>query len=441
MTNSGKLKACKFFNSEWYELHHWSEGYRTAKNLKLIKEELHINGLLPEDTSSQGSPPIKPITFKSESILEPQAWVMDSPINKAMSLLSLDEGLEEHITSTQIAMTQLPGSASPGPSGPSGATQLTPTPTNQNGMKGTPPSIFMGNKQEYASWKVELHLYQLNNCLHPTMTNPVDKVLNALGYIRGIRVSDWVDEQITILNQQTMNMGSNNQQIWDLFENDMDRAFKDVHTKEQALTKLMHLRMQGTNLDAYNITFNQLIRQCGWKPDEEGTMSTYRYGLSASLLCNILFKQDFWPNTLQGWQELAVKYQGKFLEVQLELGQRRVGGRDSAQMKSYLLKLLNKKGNHIKPEDRMDVDVTEVQEEKKEKRACFYCQKLGHLKKDCHKRLANEAKGWKLSVHIKKAEVVNEDKEDAKNKLHKMVQAMSEEEKCSVLSSPVDEHF
>jgi hypothetical protein len=39
-TNSGKLKACEFFNSEWYELHHWSEGYRTAKNLKLIEEEL-----------------------------------------------------------------------------------------------------------------------------------------------------------------------------------------------------------------------------------------------------------------------------------------------------------------------------------------------------------------------------------------------------------------
>jgi hypothetical protein len=126
---------------------------------------------------------------------------MDSPIDKAMSLLSLDEGLEEHIASTQIAMTQLPGSSSPGSSGPSGATQPTPAPTNQNGMKGTPPLIFTGNKQEYASWKVELHLYQLNNRLHPTMTNPVDKVLNALGYIRGVGVSNWVDEQITILNQ------------------------------------------------------------------------------------------------------------------------------------------------------------------------------------------------------------------------------------------------
>jgi Retrotransposon gag protein len=296
-TNSGKLKACEFFNSEWYELHHWSEGYRTAKNLKLIEEELRINGLLPEDTSSQGSPPIEPITLEPETLLEPKARVMDSPIDKAMSLLSLEEGLEEHIASTQIAMTQLPGSSSPGPSGPSGTTQTMPTPATQNGMKGTPPSIFSGNKSEYASWKVELRLFQLNNRLHPTMTNPVDKVLNALGYIRGVGVSDWVDEQITILDQRTTSLGGHNQQIWELFEIDMDRAFKDVHTKEQALTKLMDLKMHGTELDAYNVTFNQLVRQCGWKPDEEGTMSKYRHGLAAPLLRDILFKQDSRPNT------------------------------------------------------------------------------------------------------------------------------------------------
>jgi Zinc knuckle len=119
-----------------------------------------------------------------------------------------------------------------------------------------------------------------------------------------------------------------------------------------------------------------------------------------------------------------------------------MGGRDSTQMKSYLLKLLNKqKGSYIHPEDHMDVNVTEVQEEKKERRACFYCQKPGHLKKDCHKHLADEAKRQKPSAHIKKAEIVDEDKEDAKNELHKMVQTMSKEEKCSVLSSLVDEHF
>jgi hypothetical protein len=51
------LVACKFFNSEWYKLHHWAEGYRTSKDLKLTIEELKINNLAQQDTLSQGTPP------------------------------------------------------------------------------------------------------------------------------------------------------------------------------------------------------------------------------------------------------------------------------------------------------------------------------------------------------------------------------------------------
>jgi Zinc knuckle len=138
----------------------------------------------------------------------------------------------------------------------------------------------------------------------------------------------------------------------------------------------------------------------------------------------------------------VIKYQDKFLEAQHELGQCR-GERDSAQMKAYLLKLLNQKkgGNHIWPEDHMDVNIVETSDKRKEKHTCFYCQKPGHIKKDCHKRIADEAKGQKSSAHIKKAEFVNEDKEDTKSKLHKIIQAMGEEEKHTMLSSLVDEHF
>jgi hypothetical protein len=89
----------------------------------------------------------------------------------------------------------------------------------------------------------------------------------------------------------------------------------------------------------------------------------------------------------------------------------------------------------------MDVDVAEVSDKQKERCNCFYCQKTGHLKKDCHKRIADEAKGNKTSVHVKKAEIIDEDKEDAKGELRKMFQTMGEEEKRSLLSSLVDEHF
>jgi hypothetical protein len=57
VNTTGNLVACEYINSEWYELHHWAEGYRTSTDLKLTIEELKINDLAQKDTSSQGMPP------------------------------------------------------------------------------------------------------------------------------------------------------------------------------------------------------------------------------------------------------------------------------------------------------------------------------------------------------------------------------------------------
>jgi hypothetical protein len=59
VNTTGNLVACEYFNSEWYELHHWVEGYRTSKDLKLTIKELKINDLAQKDTLSQGTLPME----------------------------------------------------------------------------------------------------------------------------------------------------------------------------------------------------------------------------------------------------------------------------------------------------------------------------------------------------------------------------------------------
>jgi hypothetical protein len=59
-----------------------------------------------------------------------------------------------------------------------------------------------------------------------------------------------------------------------------------------------------------------------------------------SLLKKML-DQDSRPDTLDGWQDLAIKYQGKWLEAQHELAQR--DSKDPNKQKVYLLKLINLK--------------------------------------------------------------------------------------------------
>jgi hypothetical protein len=98
--------------------------------------------------------------------------------------------------------------------------------------------------------------------------------------------------------------------------------------------------MVGNLLDEYNTTFNHLLRKCGWNRDEQGTMQLYQRGLMASLLQRML-DQDDHPTTLNGWQDLAIKYQGRWLEARHELAQR--DSKDSSKQKVYLLQLLNKK--------------------------------------------------------------------------------------------------
>jgi hypothetical protein len=193
-------------------------------------------------------------------------------------------------------------------------------------------------------------------------------------------------------------------------------------------------------LDEYNTTFNHLLRKCGWNRDEQGTMQLYRRGLMASLLRRML-DQDDRPTTLNGWQDLAIKYQGRWLEARHELAQR--DSKDSSKQKAYLLQLLNKKRTqpHICPEDHMDVDVTETSESNREWRVCYHCKLPGHLKKDCRKRMAEEARAKKTQTQVRQAEVINEEKEDTLATVRRSVKAMKESDKRDFLASLVDENF
>jgi hypothetical protein len=125
-----------------------------------------------------------------------------------------------------------------------------------------PPSIFDGNKKGYLSWKTELHLYQLASQNNPIMTNTAEKTLSAMGFIPGPSVVAWVEDQLQLLEQRMVQWGDEDPQIWESFMLDMDRAFKDVNTKDQAITELMNLQMTGDQLNKYNTTFNHLLRKC-----------------------------------------------------------------------------------------------------------------------------------------------------------------------------------
>jgi hypothetical protein len=54
-------------------------------------------------------------------------------------------------------------------------------------------------------------------------------------------VATWVEDQLQLLEQRTVQWGDEDPWIWESFELDMDRAFKGVNTKDQAIMELMNL--------------------------------------------------------------------------------------------------------------------------------------------------------------------------------------------------------
>jgi hypothetical protein len=54
-------------------------------------------------------------------------------------------------------------------------------------------------------------------------------------------VATWVEDELQLLEQRMVQWGDEDPQIWESFEQSMDRAFKDINTKDQAITELMNL--------------------------------------------------------------------------------------------------------------------------------------------------------------------------------------------------------
>jgi hypothetical protein len=73
------------------------------------------------------------------------------------------------------------------------------------------------------------------------MTNVAEKMLSTMGFIQGPNVATWVEDQLQLLEQRAIQWGDADPWIWESFGQDMDRAFKDVNTKDQAIMELMNL--------------------------------------------------------------------------------------------------------------------------------------------------------------------------------------------------------
>jgi Retrotransposon gag protein/Zinc knuckle len=256
----------------------------------------------------------------------------------------------------------------------------------------------------FDTFKQEWHLYRAANVNHDDMTIPYNRVITMLSLIKGPAVSSWVDDYLTTLEAQRLLHRMNDEALWNDFEMALNRGFEDTNKIDDVATDLERLKMaqkeepgEVSPLTKYISKFNELRRKAGWDADAEGTMRYFRQGLTEGLLYSMLKAIGPRPNTLDGWQQLAVQHHDVFRQLTHEMDFRK---QRPAWADNYVRK-------RRRDPDAMDVDTVRVLSPEQEKKwklhkegKCFLCEKAGHLARDCPKKKANPNKQKMPSTQV-----------------------------------------
>jgi Retrotransposon gag protein len=146
---------------------------------------------------------------------------------------------------------------------------LTPIQTNIQDYKltGLLPTIFTGERTDSDRFLKEFNMWQILNRDRIEMKQPYNQVLMALNYIKGPKVNDWQEGQLTKLELDNWN--ENNETIWTDFKQHFKSAFTDTNKKQQAYDRLMSLHLKNDDIDTYIATFDNLVTKVGWMRGEE----------------------------------------------------------------------------------------------------------------------------------------------------------------------------
>jgi hypothetical protein len=104
-------------------------------------------------------------------------------------------------------------------------------------LQGTAPTIFTGDCSLSETFMRDFKIYKIMNPLADVMKQPYTHVTTALSLIQGLKVNDWVDEQLNELELKTCTMPCSDKTLWTDFETMFSDTFTDTAKKEDALSQ------------------------------------------------------------------------------------------------------------------------------------------------------------------------------------------------------------
>jgi Retrotransposon gag protein len=229
-----------------------------------------------------------------------------------------------------------------------------------NGLRGVPPQLFKGDRELFDTFLAEWRLYKNVNRNHEVMIVPYNRVLTNLGYIKGPKVSTWVNEYLDTLDQEVAQYGEGAEVLWTNYKAELERTFAYTNKAQDVANALQKLE-QKDNLDKYIADFNTLRKVAKWAQNDAGTILFFHRGLKTGLLTEIL-KDSSNLTTLLDWQKLAIKKHSVYLNLRHELETQK----DAPKWAQVMMK--KKPPKEPKDPFAMDVDAIRVNTMNKDKK-------------------------------------------------------------------------
>ncbi|KAH9029667.1 hypothetical protein EDB85DRAFT_1965419 [Lactarius pseudohatsudake] len=271
-------------------------------------------------------------------------------------------------------------------------------------LKGTPPTIFTGNRAESEQFLREFRQWRRTNRNHELVLSPYQRVGLALGLIRGPAVNDWGDAAERTLDAATTRtvnpLAETDEALWTTFETDFKAAWTDTLSKQNAYQQLTALVMSGDDIDGYIATFERLAHVADWHREASGTVDVFRHHLTSPILRACLLRTTP-PETMTEWQTAAraeVQRARTLASCFPSHGKRATRTPDIGQYAPVLVvpPPVAPTSDGVVP---MDIDAAYVprirtpqelaqQQKCRDEGRCFKCFRTGHVSKFCPKRSA-----------------------------------------------------
>ena len=205
---NNKLEPLEFLNNSWFGLvyNHQQKGYFTCTSLQIFADNKlnlgywHITdpqhpGFKPAEASTALSSGYRaPADSDSEDEPTPTNHPAESPLFELAPTFPTEQNIHVFEEQDNQPPEENPNNPEDPPNNPT-TNNMATNGGNRGALRGTAPSIFTRDRSRSDAFTSEFHRYRLLNRNNDAITNPFNRVLTALSYIKGPLVEDWVSAQ------------------------------------------------------------------------------------------------------------------------------------------------------------------------------------------------------------------------------------------------------